>query len=262
MRLSVRFLIKNKDLIILPFLSLIVMIAIVSILVSTSFLELNFLINYFQREPTIFLLGGLFLYFFLVFIVLYFNASMVTCLIHRLQGNPLSIFKAMRLTLQHTGPLLEWTLLSATVCIILNALERTHDVVADIIYAIFGFSWSVTTYFVLPIMIAENIGPINAFKRSIQLIGKGWRKLLSVNFILFLILAGIIACVYLIAFLLGQTHQQIAINLPLILVLLFLWIIISKTFSTIYNSALYLTINEKELRGFDEAMLSRFMVKK
>lgn len=42
-------------------------------------------------------------------------------------------------------------------------------------------------------MVAENVGPIAAIKQSIHLLGKGWRKLLIVNFLLFLIIAVIVA---------------------------------------------------------------------
>ncbi|CEK09722.1 DUF6159 family protein [Legionella hackeliae] len=238
------------------------MILIIASLIISSFFELNFLVNNFQQHPIFVLILGLAFYFFPSFIVLHFNASLITCLIHRLQGERISIFTAMRLTLQKTSALLQWTFVSATICVILNALEQAHSLVADIIYAIFGFSWSVTTYFVLPIMIAENVGPIQAFKRSIQLIGKGWRKFLSVNFILFLIIAGLVALVYSVSIFFNQFQLNMAITIPLILFLVVMWFIISKTFNSIFNSALYLTINNKNLQGFDEEILSKFMVKK
>lgn len=258
----VQFLKKNPDLIILPLLSLVAMLIIIASLVGGSLLEIDVLLQYYQTNIAILITGLLFFYFLLSFVILYFNAALITCVIERMQGNKMNVFSALFLTLKKTGPLLQWTLISATVCVLLNTLERTHDIVANIISAIVGFSWAITTYFVLPIMIVENIGPITAFKHSIKLIGKGWRKLLSVNFILFLFVAAIIGIFYLVAHLFNEANQSLPVNIPIILGLLVLWIIISKTFNTIFNCALYLTISGKPLQGFDKALLSELVIKK
>ena len=258
----IQFLKKNPDLIVLPVLSLVAILVVVASLAGASFLEIDVLLQYYQTNIAILIIGLLLFYFLLSFVILYFNASLITCVIERMQGNKITVFQALFSTLKRTGPLLQWTFISATVCILINALERTHDIVGEILSTIFGFSWAITTYFVLPIMIVEDIGPITAFKHSITLIGKGWRKLLSANFILFLFVAVMIGVFYLVAYLFNETNQSLPVNIPIILGFLVLGVIISKAFNTIFNCALYLTISGRPLQGFDKTLLSELVVKK
>lgn len=255
----VKFLKNNPDLFILPLLSLIMLGGLIASMVYVSVLDLNWLFNVYQQNGLL-LIGGLIaIYFALSFMMLYFNAALVECVLQRLQGNNISVGQGLVLASKKAGLLFQWSLVSATVCLIINALERLHSAIADVMSAIFGFSWGVTSYFVLPVMIAEGIGPFEAFKRSIQLIGKGWRKLLSVNLVFFAILVAVIAVGYFILYFFPQLIEAFPVNFPVLAFMVVAWFMVSKTFSTIFNCALYLTIKQQDLAKFNTRSIKQLI---
>jgi Family of unknown function (DUF6159) len=255
----IKFLNNNPSLIVLPLTSLIfTLITLISIFY-VSLTNLNNLIQFSQNFKVASIISLITAYFLFSFVIVYLNAALVQCVTSRLRGDSMSIFKALSVTLKKTGALFQWTLISATICLILNSLEKLHSTIADILSLIFGFSWAVTTYFVMPIMINENIGPIQAFKHSIQLIGKGWRKLLSVNFVLFLFIIAIVALFYAISYLLGYQHQEVHIHFGIVAIFFIAYLLISKSFNTIFNCALYLCISGQKVHGFSDDFIKRVL---
>ncbi|KTD39286.1 hypothetical protein Lnau_0053 [Legionella nautarum] len=255
LRTSLKFLKKNPDLIILPVLSIIALVILL-------FSSIKMLI-YFQVNQSIFILGLVSLYFLLAFVAILLNAALIACTIQRLQGGRLSIFQALLLSLKKAGALLKWTMISATFCVLFSSLEHLSTAVAKLIATVFGFSWTVNTHFVLPSMMSENQGSMAAFKQSIQRVGKGWRNIVSLNLLVFLILLAFGGLAYLFAsfFLHSQYTLNLTINLPLCLFLVICWLISIKTFNAIYNSALYLNLKEKKQDYFADEFLSRVIIK-
>ena len=179
-----------------------------------------------------------------------------------MQGNVGTVRSGLVLCLKRSGILFQWTLISATVCLLIRALERIHSAIASLIGIIFGFSWALTTYFVLPIIISENIGPIHAFRQSIQLIGRGWRKLLFLNVILIAILFGLLGVGNIIYYLSPEFFSNHPIN-PFVVVFLFIILLVfNKIINCIFNSALYLNINGQELHGFNIESVSVLIERK
>ena len=69
--------------------------------------------------------------------------------------------------------LLPWAVVSATVSLILNQLER-HGIVGRIIASLIGLAWSLITFLTIPILVLEDVGVVDAFKRSGVLFKKTW----------------------------------------------------------------------------------------
>lgn len=254
-----KFLKNNPDLLILPFLSLLAMGGLVGSLLYFSFNDINQFIRLYQQDKVLLISGALGFYFFLSFIILYFNAALMNCVLQRLQGNQFSVRQGLVLTISKAGPLFQWTLVSASICLLINLLEKLNSAIADLMSAVFGFSWGITSYFVLPVMIAENIGPIQAFKKSINLIGRGWRRLVSINVIFYLILLALVGIGYGLVYFTPQLIEALPINLPVLAFLLFAWVVMCKTFNAIFNCALYLNIKGKPLQGFNEQAIRDLM---
>lgn len=194
------------------------------------------------------------LYFILSYLYLFFNAALVFCVMYRMKGRPCSVSRGLILALKKSGHLFLWTLISSTVLLLINRLEQMNDKIAHFLSLIFGFSWSMSASFVLPIMISENIGPISAFKEAIRLIGQGWRKLLSVNFIFFLILVGILGVGKLIALFYPQFFATLPI-LPILIGLFLINFIIIQTIHIIYSCGLYLDIKGEEIQGISQSLI-------
>jgi Family of unknown function (DUF6159) len=57
---------------------------------------------------------------------------------------------------------------------ILRWISERAGLVGAIIIGIIGFAWNLATFLVVPVLVMENLGPIDAIKRSGSLLRKTW----------------------------------------------------------------------------------------
>jgi hypothetical protein len=112
-------------------------------------------------------------YLALAFVQTYFLAALVAGADTRLRGGNSSVGAAMEVANSRLHRLLPWALVSATVSLILNQLER-QGIVGRIIASLIGLAWSLITFLTIPILVLEDIGVVPAFKRSGELFKKTW----------------------------------------------------------------------------------------
>ncbi len=265
LRFAVNFLRKNKDLIVFPIISLVASMLIIVFCLGFGF---AFIEPLKQLENVGLILGIVFLfiaYFCLAFIVLFFNASLFACTLLRLQGREASLKDGMKIAFQRKKSLFSWCTLSASVGVAIQGLENLNSMVADILSLIIGLSWGIASYFIIPILLLEDVGPFQALKLGFKVFGKGWRKTIAVNFILSLIMIAIIGLISLAVYY-SPDLNVVAMEIGVVLLVLS-WlsiIIIRGVFSCIVTSGLYLTIVKKqELAGLDQRLIeSAFTAKK
>src|SRR5262249_19792659 len=71
-----------------------------------------------------------------------------------------------------------WALVSATVGVLLKVIENAHEKAGEVIAAILGTAWTVLTFFVVPVLGVEKLGPFGAIRRSVALLRKAWGEAL------------------------------------------------------------------------------------
>jgi hypothetical protein len=115
------------------------------------------------------------------FVIIFFNSALVHASMNRIDNKPVSLTESLGFASSKLPSIFLWSLVSATVGLILNSIERAANrqgglggIALSIVVGIIGFAWSLGTYFVIPIMIFENQGPFSAIKRSIDLLKKTW----------------------------------------------------------------------------------------
>jgi hypothetical protein len=155
--------------------------------------------------------------------------------------------------------ILAWVLLAATVGIVLRAIQERVPLVGKIIIALIGAAWTIATYFIVPVLVVEKLGPFDAFKRSAALMKQTWGESLVSH-------AGIGAATGLISFLgvllIGIASVALAVaassigvaiaGAVLVVAFLVLAALISSALSTIVLSALYLYAAQKKVpQAFD-----------
>lgn len=115
-------------------------------------------------------------YFLLAFIVIYFNSALVGAAMVRLGGGDPTIGDGLRLANRRLAQIAGWALISATVGLLLQALRsRSRDnLFGQIILSLIGGVWAYLTYFVVPVLVAEGLGPIAAIRRSGSLFKRTW----------------------------------------------------------------------------------------
>ena len=119
------------------------------------------------------------MYFVLSFITIYFQTALVCAAHERLSGGDPTLSSALGGANKHLPQILAWSALTATVSLILRAIEERAGFVGRIIAGIIGFAWTTATFLVVPTYVVENVGPVTAVKRSGALLKQTWGENLA-----------------------------------------------------------------------------------
>jgi hypothetical protein len=123
-----------------------------------------------------------FAYYFLnYFVIVFCNAALISCAIVRFNGETPTLGDGFRAASSRLPQILAWAFVSATVGLILKAIENANEKAGQFISAILGTAWTVLTYFVVPVLVVERVGPVAAVKRSMSILRKTWGEALVGN---------------------------------------------------------------------------------
>ena len=145
---------------------------------------------------------GLFLlaYLAMVFLSVYCTAALIGAATLKLNGQQPSAADGWRIARTRIRRLALWALLSATVGLLIQLISsRVRGIGGMAIGLVGGIAWSVVTYFMVPVLLYEELRPWPALKRSGSLFTSTFGKTLVSNLVLGLLLAaGIVVAVVLI----------------------------------------------------------------
>ena len=259
---SFKVLKENKQLIIFPVLSGISLVLIMGSFVLV-FLGVNGWSDENIEDPgTI----GNYLYLFLFylvnyFIVVFFNMGLIHCTRLYFRGEEVSINAGLRFSLSRIGTIFSWAVFAATVGTILRIIQEESGIIGKIITGIIGIVWNIATFFVVPVIAYEGLGPIAAFKRSSQLMKQKWGESLGATFSFGLIqfLAMIVLIIPL--FFIGNMIHPIG-GIALAVMGVFIIATIFSAAQTIFVSAVYHNINDEPVKHFNQQMIDGLFQKK
>ncbi|MEM0360098.1 MAG: DUF6159 family protein [Candidatus Diapherotrites archaeon] len=198
------------------------------------------------------LILSLFAFYFLsYFIVIFFNVGLITCAHIRLNGGDPTVSDGLNNAFKNIGKIFVWALIAATIGLLLKTLQnaasgrngRGGNFLAQILVSAMGMAWSLLTFFVVPIMVFEGIGPFEAIKRSGELLKKTWGEQVvggaSIGFIFFILMffGGIVLIVP--AIVLGNS-LFIMIALVVFIIYVLALSILKASIEGIFNAALYI----------------------
>jgi hypothetical protein len=201
--------------------------------------------------------------FYLVnyFVVIFFNMALVHCTRMYFHGEEVSIQKGLQFSISRIGAIFTWSLFAATVGTLLRTLQENLGIVGRIITGIIGIVWSVATFFVVPVIAYENVGPIDAFKRSANLMKKQWGESLVANFSFGLVqlIAVFVVCIPL--FFVGSMIHVFA-GVALAMLGGFIIMAVISATQTIFISAVYHNINGDPVTHFNEGFANNLFNEK
>lgn len=113
-------------------------------------------------------------YLALSFIGSFFTAGLMTIVFGRFRGERLTFADGLRNAVRHVGTLFLWSLVAATVGVLLRLLERKGGLVGKVVSMLGGLAWSVLTVFVVPVLIFERQSLGAAVRQSGALFKKTW----------------------------------------------------------------------------------------
>jgi len=249
-RESWRVLLLDKELLVFPLLS-----GIASFLVLATFIGGVWASGMFERRQA----PGealewalLFLYYFAnYFVIVGFNSALIACAMIRFRGGDPTLADGLRALRERLPQIVSWALLAATVGVVLRIIEERVGFVGKIVIAILGAVWTIATYFVVPVLVVEGLGPIEAAKRSAEILKDAWGESLVSNVGIGLVTTVVTLLIVVpvgIAFLaLALKTASIAvalIGLAAVLAILVLSALIGSALSSIALCALYLYATE------------------
>lgn len=118
---------------------------------------------------------GIAVYVIATFVVLFFNSALIAAALERLRGGDPGVSSGLRVALTNVRAIATWALVAATVGLLLQALRnRTDNVLGRIAIGLAGGVWAYMTFFVVPILVTEGVGPIEAIRRSGSLFRRTW----------------------------------------------------------------------------------------
>jgi hypothetical protein len=128
-------------------------------------------------EPVVY--AALFAFYFVcTFIIVFFNSALVFCALESFAGKEPSLRKGLATAAGRLPQILAWSFVAATVGLILNALQNFLKDKLGFLGALLGgigeLAWSVVTYFVVPVLVVDGVGPIEAVKRSSGILRRTW----------------------------------------------------------------------------------------
>ncbi len=115
-----------------------------------------------------------FVYLGLTFISSFFTAGLVHQTREVLEGGEASLRAGMAGAWNVKKPLLVWAFISATVGIIINAIENSDSRMARIFGVIFGVAWTLMTFFIIPVIVFEKTSTKGMFTRSASTFKQTW----------------------------------------------------------------------------------------
>lgn len=124
----------------------------------------------------------LFLFYFAnFFVITFFNSALVACAIAKFKGEPSSVSDGLKLAVNRLPQIFAWSAVAATVGVALQAIQDRLGFVGKIIINLIGMVWTIATFFVVPVLVVEKVGPIAAVKRSVDILKKTWGETLISN---------------------------------------------------------------------------------
>lgn len=101
---------------------------------------------------------------------LFFNVALVFAATDRIEGRTPTVGGSLAKAWGRRATILKWALLSALVGTVVRALERRLGVFGRLLGLAGAFAWAIATFFVLPVLAFEDLGPIAVLRRSSTLL--------------------------------------------------------------------------------------------
>ncbi len=223
-------------------------------------------------EPGVagYVIGFLF-YLTMYFVVIFANSALVGAAMIRLRGGDPTLGDGFRIAMAHVGQIFGYALISATVGLLLRALRERGGIAGQIVAWFGNMAWSLATYLVIPVLVVEDVGPVEAIRRSASLLKRTWGEQIAGNFSIGLVFALLSLLAVLVVglpviLLAAATGSVVAMALGIGLVVLLVAVIslVGATLNGIYVAALYRYAVEGEIspQFFQASMIQdAFMIK-
>jgi len=204
--------------------------------------------------------------FYLVeyFVIIFFNTALVGAALQRLDGGNPTLGSALGIAASRVGAIFGFAVISATLGVILRFIGERFGAIGRIVESLLGFGWSISTFLVIPVIVARGAGPVDAVKQSAGLLRKSFGENLigsggiGLVFSLLVIAVGLVGA-GLSALVFGVTGSAVVTALPVAATVVVVagLIVFAAALGSVYSAALYRYADGQSTpRGMDQALLA------
>ena len=259
---SFKVLKENRQLIIFPVLSGISIVLIMGSFFTALLGFSGWDLNNMQEPGTIASYALLFAYYIAnYFVVVFFNMALVHCTSLYFKGEEVTVKKGIDFSMSRIGTIFAWAVFAGSVGAILKIIQENVGTLGKIITGIIGVVWGIATFFVVPVIAYENLGPIDAFKRSASLMRQKWGEGIGAGFSFGLIQLAGIALALVAGFAIGALVHPVAGMAAGILCILLLMTVISAV-RTIFISAVYHNVTGDPVEHYNQQFVDNLFISK
>jgi hypothetical protein len=184
---------RDRSMLVLPFLSLVLGVAAAAILFGPGW-ALGRAFGHTNQAAG--WAGGVLAVLGLSIVSIYFQAALVIGANQRADGRTPTLGGVLEAAWSMRGRIVSWALVTTTVGVAIRALEQRLGIFGRLLGFVAGLAWAIASYLVVPVIVAEGLGPFAAVRRSGELIkqrwGTGLRTTLRFGVIQFLLLLPVV----------------------------------------------------------------------
>jgi hypothetical protein len=204
--------------------------------------------------------------FYLVqyFVIIFFQTALTGVALMHLRGEPTSVAAGFALARSRLPHIFGYALIAATVGLVLRMVQERLGLIGRLVVGFLGLAWTVATFLVVPILASEDAGPVDAVKRSVELLKRSWGENLIGNggigvvFGLLMVAAVLVGAVLIGGAFALQSVVAIVLAVTVVVLGFILLGLIQSSLQGIYAAALYRYAEAGEASvGFDQALLEQ-----
>ena len=253
---------ENKRLLFFPILSCISLLLILGSFVTMALASAGWNPDNIREEGMGINYAILFGYYLVnYFVLLFFNTALMYCSRVCFKGETVSLADGLRFGLSRIPAIFSWAVFAATVGILLRIIQENAGFFGKIITGTIGIVWSIATFFVVPVIAYENAGPLEAFRRSSQIVKQKWGESLGATFsfgvIQFIAILLVATPLFIIGFLIN-----FYIGLILAALASFFVMVILSAAQIIFISAVYHNITGAPAKHFKRQLRGQLFIHK
>ncbi len=118
-------------------------------------------------------------YFVTTFIASFFTAALVSSVDDAFHGRNPTLRGGMAAAWAMKTELAVWSVISAVVGVLLRSLERSDSALTRIVAGFFALGWTITTFFIIPVIVFEDVSIKEMFSRSAGTFRDTWGETFS-----------------------------------------------------------------------------------
>lgn len=118
-------------------------------------------------------------YFVTTFVASFFTAALVSSVDDAFHGRNPTLRDGMAAAWEMKTELAVWSLISAVVGVVLRSLERSDSALTRIVAGFFALGWTITTFFIIPVIVFEDVSIKEMFSRSAGTFRDTWGETFS-----------------------------------------------------------------------------------